>query len=58
MTLFLKKRTCNLTKDKVGKYTTGELVKILKLIQKIEEGIKTGLIEETISLDYLLVNIL
>lgn len=45
-------------KDKVNIYTTGELVVALKLIQEIEEGIKTGQIEEQISLDYLLVNIL
>lgn len=45
-------------KDKTGIYTDGELVYILKLIQKIENGIKTGIIDETSSLDYLLVNIL
>lgn len=45
-------------KDKTNIYTIGELVYILKLIQRIEKGIKTGLIDEIISLDYLLVNIL
>lgn len=44
--------------DKVNIYSTSELVNILKLIQYVEEGIKTGTIDETISIDYLLVNIL
>lgn len=44
--------------DKVNIYSTSELVNVLKLIQYVEEGIKTGTIDETISIDYLLVNIL
>ena len=44
--------------DKVDYYTIGELVNILRKIQSIEKGIKTGTIDEIISLDYLLVNIL
>ena len=44
--------------DKKNIYSTGELIYILKKIQQLEEGIKTGLIDEYISLDYLLVNIL
>ncbi len=45
-------------KDKVGYYTIGELVNALKTIQKTEEGIKTGKIDEQISVDYVLCNIL
>lgn len=45
-------------KDKVNYYSAGELVHALKLIQKVESGIKTGEIDEQISLDYLLINIL
>ena len=45
-------------KDKTGHYSIGELVNALKIIQKIEEGIKTGKIDEQISIDYVLVNIL
>jgi len=45
-------------KDKTGYYSIGELVRALKLLQKIEEGIKTGTIDEVISIDYFLVNIL
>lgn len=45
-------------KDKCGKYSNRELVNILKLIQKIQKGIITGQIEDEISVDYLLVNIL
>ena len=45
-------------KDKCGKYSNRELVNILKLIQKIQKGIITGQIEDEISVDYLLVNVL
>lgn len=44
--------------DKLNYYTIAELVNILKIIQHIEEGIKIGNIEESISIDYLLTNIL
>lgn len=44
--------------DKIKKYSVGELVYIIRKIQEIEEKIKTGAIDEAISLDYLLVNIL
>lgn len=44
--------------DKLDYYTISELVNILRNIQKVEKGIKTGTIDEVISLDYLLVNIL
>ena len=44
--------------DKINIYSNGELVYILRKIQEIESGIKKGLIEEPISLDYLLINIL
>ncbi len=45
-------------KDKCGHYTNGELVNIMKLIQKIQKGIITGQIEDSISVEYLLVSIL
>ena len=45
-------------KEKCGYYSNGELVNILRLIQKIQKGIITGQIEDEISVDYLLVNIL
>ena len=44
--------------DKINIYSIGGLVRILKLIQHIEESIKIGTIDEAISIDYLLVNIL
>lgn len=44
--------------DKLNYYTVAELVNILKIIQHIEERIKLGFIEESISIDYLLMNIL
>lgn len=44
--------------NKLDYYTIGELVNILKIIQKIEKSIKIGMIDEVISLDYLLINIL
>lgn len=45
-------------KDKCNYYTTDELFRILRLIQKIQKGIITGKIEDELSIDYLLVNIL
>ena len=44
--------------DKLNYYSIGELVNALKIIQKTEEGIKTGKIDEDISIDYVLCNIL
>lgn len=43
---------------KLDYYTIGELLNALKTIQKVEKGIKTGTIDEVISLDYILINIL
>lgn len=45
-------------KEKCGNYSIGELVNILKLIQRIQKGIITGQIEDSMSVEYLLVNIL
>lgn len=45
-------------KEKCGYYTIGDLVYFLKLIRKVEKGIKTGEIDEGISVDYVLVNML
>ena len=45
-------------KDKCGYYSIGDLVYFLKLIRKVEKGIKTGEIDESISVDYVLVNML
>lgn len=44
--------------DKKGYYSIGELVNAIKIIQKTEEGIKTGKIDEQNSIDYVLVNVL
>ena len=45
-------------KPHVDKYTDEELMRMLKLIQKIEKGIKTGRIEESFSMEYLLIKVL
>lgn len=45
-------------KKHVGKYSEKELNYILRLIQKIESGIKTGRIEDEIAVPYLLAKIL
>ena len=47
-----------MNQNKIGYYGVQELVFILKLIQKIDTNIKQGDIEESISIDYLLSNIL
>ncbi len=45
-------------KEKCSYYTIGDLVYFLRLIRKVEKGIKTGEIDESISVDYVLVNML
>ena len=45
-------------KEKCGYYSIGDLVYFLKLIRRVEKGIKTGEIEEGIAVDYVLVNML
>ena len=45
-------------KDKCGYYTNGELVYMLRTIQKVQKGIITGQIEDSLAVEYLLVNIL
>ena len=44
--------------SKTGFYSIGELVNMLRLIQKIQKGIITGEIDDSMSVEYLLVNIL
>jgi DNA polymerase III subunit delta len=44
-------------KEKADYYSDYELLKIIKLIQEIEYGIKTGVIPIEISIDYLLIKI-
>lgn len=45
-------------KEKCGYYSNGELVNILRQIQKTQKGILTGQIEDNLSVECLLVNIL
>lgn len=45
-------------KDKTGYYSTGELVRALRILQKLESGIKTGKIEEQFALDYFIVSVI
>lgn len=45
-------------KERCGHYYNDELVDMLRLIQKIQKGIITGQIEDEMSVNYLLVNIL
>ena len=45
-------------KEKVGYRTADELIDMLKYIHKVEVGIKTGVIEDSIAVEYLLINIL
>lgn len=47
----------NNAKGHLNKYTNSELIYMLKLIQKCESGIKKGLIEEPVVMDYVLVTI-
>lgn len=45
-------------KKHVGKYSENELIYIVRLVQKIESGIKTGKIEDEFAMQYLLTHIL
>ena len=45
-------------KSHVGRYGEEELIYILRLIQKLESGIKTGTMEDEFAMQYLLVHIL
>ena len=45
-------------KKHVGKYSEKELIYIVRLVQKIESGIKTGKIEDEFAMQYLLTHIL
>lgn len=45
-------------KEHLNNYSNGELVHAMKLIQEVESGIKTGKIEDEISVQYVLVNVL
>lgn len=45
-------------REKCGHYSINELFNILKLVQKVQKGIITGQIEDEMSVQYLLVNIL
>ena len=45
-------------KEKGVNYNIGELVAYLRLIRETEKGIKTGAIEQSMSLDYILANVL
>ena len=47
-----------LAKEKMGHYKNRELVNMMKLIQKVERSIKTGEIEDSVSIEYVLVNVL
>lgn len=47
-----------MAKEKMGHYTIAELVDALKLIQEVEQGIKTGTIEAGIAVEYVIVHIL
>jgi len=47
-----------LAKEKCGIYKNRELVDMMKLIQKVERSIKTGEIEDAVSIEYILVNVL
>lgn len=42
----------------IGKYRENELIYILRLIQKVESGIKTGRMEDEFAMQYLLTHIM
>lgn len=46
------------TKEHIGHYSNKEIVRAMRLIQEVESGIKTGKIDDDISMQYVLVNVL
>ena len=54
----LDNRLIYFNKKYVGKYSSGELVKAIKLISKVIEGVKNGWIDDVYATKYVLVNIL
>lgn len=54
----LDNRLIYFNKKYVGKYSSGELVKAIKLISKVIEGVKNGWIDDVYATRYVLVNIL
>ena len=47
-----------MAKEKQGHYSIAELINALKIIRFAEKGIKTGLIEDDVAVEYVMVNIL
>ena len=55
----LQKWEINLVRDKANKtYSNRELIDAMYLIEKLEKGIKTGEVEEEVSVQYAMINIL
>ena len=46
------------TKEKLNRYSIGELVYMLKLIRSVERDIKTGRMDEEYAMQYVLVNVM
>lgn len=44
-------------RDKAGHYTNGELVRLMRLCQKVEKFIKIGQIDESIAVEYVILNV-
>jgi DNA polymerase III delta subunit len=47
-----------LAKEKGVHYSIGELVKAIRTIRETEKGIKTGMIEQVMAIDYILANVM
>ena len=54
----LDNRLIYFNKKYVGKYSSGELVKAIKLISKVIEGVKNGWVDDVYATKFVLVNIL
>lgn len=54
----LDNRLIYFNKKYVGKYSSGELVKAIKLISRVIEGVKNGWIDDVYATKYVLINIL
>lgn len=48
----------NASKRRVGRYSNGELLRAMSLLQELEYGVKTGTVEEAFSLDYFIAQVI
>ena len=54
----LTKMECNIARNRMGRYSDKELLRAMHIIQDLESGVKLGKIDEAITIDYLVAQII